>query len=127
MTTDAVRKAVEEGNRRFGAAIRGKDYAGLAALYTEHAKLLPPDAPVISGRNAVKDFWASAVPALGLEEATLETVDLEHAGEIAYETGKAVLELGTGRVTIKYLVVWRKGIDGSWLIHRDIWNGLPAS
>ena len=126
MSIDAVRKAVQEGNRRFGAAIRSKDYAGLAALYTEDAKLLPPDAPVIAGRNAIKDFWASAAPSLGLQGATLNTLDLEVADDIAWETGEALLELGTVRVAIKYVVVWRKGQDGSWRLHRDIWNSLPA-
>ena len=46
---NAVRQAVDEGNRKFGAAAADKDYARMAALYTENAKLLPPDAPIVAG------------------------------------------------------------------------------
>ena len=34
MDTEAVRHAVDEGNRKFAAAAIRKDYAGMAALYT---------------------------------------------------------------------------------------------
>ena len=67
MNTRTVGKAVQEGNRRFGAAVKSKDYGGLAALYTEDAKLLPPDAPIITGRMAIKDFWTTAAAALELQ------------------------------------------------------------
>src|SRR5438270_11283863 len=45
METDAVRQSVDDGNRKFGAAAARKDYAGIAVLYTDNAKVLPPDAP----------------------------------------------------------------------------------
>ena len=58
MNTDTVRQAVDEGNRKFGAAAADKDYAGIAALYTETAKLLPPDAPIVTGKKAIEEFLA---------------------------------------------------------------------
>jgi ketosteroid isomerase-like protein len=125
MTADAIRKAVQEGNRLFGAAVKNKDYAGLAALYTEKAQLLAPDAPIASGREAIKDFWTATATALGLQGATLKTLDLETSGDVAWEIGEALLALGSGQATVKYIVVWRKGADGSWRLHRDIWNAQP--
>ena len=126
MDNDAVRKSVEEENRKFGAAAGRKDYAGLAALYTEDAKLLPPDAPIIAGRKAIEEFWRAAAAALGLISVTLKTQDLEVSGDIACETGEAELTLGSGAAKVKYLVVWRRGGDGRWRMHRDIWNAMPA-
>jgi len=26
----------------------------------------------------------------------------------------------------KYVVVWKRQPDGSWQMHRDIWNSVPA-
>ena len=26
----------------------------------------------------------------------------------------------------KYVVVWKKGSDGTWRLYRDIWNADPA-
>jgi ketosteroid isomerase-like protein len=127
MSGEAVRKAVQEGNQRFGASVARRDYVSLAALYTEDARLLPPDAPIIVGRKAIRDFWASAIPSLGFVGATLNTLDLEASEDAACEVGEALLDLATGRMTVKYVVVWRKGQDGSWRLHRDIWNSLPIT
>jgi ketosteroid isomerase-like protein len=127
MNTASVRQAVDEGNRKFGAAAARKDYAGMAALYTANAKVLPPDAPIVTGKKAIEEFWRSAATALGLTDATLKTVDLEVTGNTAYEVGEADLKLGSGQAKVKYLVVWLKGDDGQWRLHRDIWNNMPAS
>src|SRR5438093_7995872 len=112
MDTDAVRKSVDEGNRKFGAAAGRKDYAGLASLYTDNAKVLPPDAPIVTGRKAIEEFWRTAATALGLADVTLKTVDLEVTGHTAYEVGEADLKLSSGQAKVKYLVVWLRNDDG---------------
>jgi len=127
MDTDAVRHFVHEGNRKFGAAAARKDYAGMAALYTDNAKVLPPDAPIVTGKKAIEEFWRAAATALGLTDVTLKTVDLEVTGDTAYEVGEAELKLGSGQAKVKYLVVWHRGGDGQWRLHRDIWNSMPVS
>ena len=127
MSLDAVRKSVDEGNLKFGTAVARKDFAGLAALYTENAKVLPPDGPIVSGRGAIEEFWRAAAAALGLTDATLKTVDLEVSGDVACEVGEALLNLSGGQTAlVKYLVVWMKGGDGKWRLHRDIWNNMPG-
>jgi uncharacterized protein (TIGR02246 family) len=127
MNIDTVRQIIAEENRRFSTAAAGKDYAGMAGFYTEDAKLLPPDAPIVSGRKAIEEFWRTASNALGLTDITLKTVDLEVAGDTAYEIGEADLKLGSGQAKAKYLVVWTGGRDGQWRLHRDIWNNMPTS
>ena len=44
------RAEVDEANRRFMEAFERGDAASVAALYAEDAVVLPPDAPMISGR-----------------------------------------------------------------------------
>lgn len=127
MNVQAVRESVNEGNHNFGSAVARKDYAAMAALYTENAMVLPPDGGIVSGRPAIEEFWRSAASALGLTDAVLRTRDLEVAGDTAYEVGEADLKVGNGQVMVKYLVVWVKGGDGNWRLHRDIWNAMPAS
>ena len=125
MNTDAVRQVIDEGNRKFGAAAKRKDYAGMAAFYTDGAKLLPPDAPIVTGKKAIEEFWRAAATTLGLTDVTLKTVDLEVTGDTAYEVGEADLKLDSGQAKLKYLVVWQRGGDGQWRLHRDIWNNMP--
>jgi ketosteroid isomerase-like protein len=89
-------------------------------------KVLAPDAPIVTGRKAIEDFWRDAASALGLVSATLKTLDLEVSEDTAYEVGQAALKLSSGQATVKYVVVWRRGDDGAWRLHRDIWNSMPA-
>jgi len=126
MSVGEVRKAVEECNRKFGAAVQRKDYAELASLYTNGAKVLAPDAPIVTGRKAIENFWRDAASALGLVGATLRTLELEVSEDTAYEVGQADLKVTSGQATVKYMVVWRRGDDGAWRLHRDIWNSMPA-
>ena len=128
MNNNEVRQFIDEENRKFGAAVARKDYAGMAALYTEDAKVLPPDGPIVSGRKAIEELWRTTANAFGVTDATLKTIDLQVVGETAYEVGEADLNLSSGQqAKVKYLVVWTKGRDGQWRLHRDIWNNRPAN
>lgn len=126
MNIDTVRTEIDQGNRKFAEAAAHRDYRGMAALYTENAEVLPPDAPIVTGRPAIEEFWRTAASSLGLTDATLKTIDLEVSGDTAYEVGEANLKLGTGQATVKYLLVWKQDGDGHWRVHRDIWNNMPA-
>lgn len=126
MDISSVQRAVDDGNRKFGTAIERKSYTDIAALHTDDALVLPPDGPIVKGRKAIENFWRDAAATLGLESATLKTLDLEVAGDTAYEVGEAQLRTRTGPATVKYIVVWRKGDDGAWRLHRDIWNSMPV-
>jgi ketosteroid isomerase-like protein len=127
MEISSVRRAIEEGNRKLGSALERKSYDEIAALYTDEAKVLPPDGPIVSGKKAIASFWQEAAKGLGLLGATLTTLDLEVAGDTAYEVGEAQLKTTRGSAKVKYVVVWRQREDGIWQLHRDIWNSMPSS
>lgn len=98
------------------------DAAGVAALYTEDAQLLPPDAGIVSGRAAIQEFYARENPpgSAGIEIATVETLVF---GDHAYRQGSFRLQgPGDGAVTAgKFIELWKKA-DGQWRIHREIWS-----
>lgn len=98
------------------------DAAGLAALYTEDAQLLPPDAEIVSGRAAIQEFYARENPpgSAVVEIATVETLVF---GDHAYRQGSFRLKgPGDGAVSSgKFIELWKK-TDGKWLIHREIWS-----
>ena len=124
MNSDERRQAIELEIRNFGAAAARKDYVGVAGFFTEDAKLMPPDAPIFSGRKAIEEFWRVA---LGLSDVIFKTIELEVAGDIAYESGETDVKLSSGQAKTKYLVVWLRCPDGRWRLHRDIWNSMPTS
>src|SRR5262245_16497581 len=117
-----VRQAIEAANRNFMAAFTRGDAAGVAALYTASAQLLPPNGDAISGAAGIQGFWQAAM-GMGIKEATLTTVEVDAHGDTAIEVGRFALR-GAGNQTVdqgKYIVIWKQE-GGQWKLHRDIWN-----
>src|SRR3954451_25345466 len=104
---DSIRQAIEERNREFVAAFNRGDAAGVAANYTEDARVLPPGAPMVRGRQAIEQFWQS-IMSIGVREVDLQTEDVEATGDLAYEFGAATLKIqsASGPLTtdtVKYI------------------------
>jgi ketosteroid isomerase-like protein len=119
---DNVRQAIEAANRKFEAAVSRGDGPGTAALYTAAGQLLPAQSDLVSGTQAIGQFW-QAVFNSGIKGASLTTVEVEGHGNTAHEVGKYELRGADGKVLDhgKYVVIWKK--DGaSWKLHRDIWT-----
>ena len=114
-------------NREFEAAARNGDLARLASLYTVDAIALPPDGRDVRGRDNIRQMWGTIAQQIGLKDVKLNTLDLEVAGDTAYEVGEGVLTLaGGGSAVVNFVVVWKK-VDGTWRLHRDIWNPKGAA
>ena len=122
-----IRVVIEEGNQQWSIAFSTGDSAALAAMYTPNAQLFPMHSEVVSGREAIQQFW-QGVMASGVKGATLTTLEVDEQGETAYEVGQYELR-GEGHKVLdhgKYIVVWKR-TQGQWRLHRDIWNStLPA-
>lgn len=125
MTQDdsAARAAIDATNRRFEAAINAGDPARAAReVYTEDASILPPDLPMVQGRENIAQFWVGAAAQLAPTDVRLSTISLQVHGDVAHEIGVANLTLGGGQqVAMKYCVFWTQ-VGGEWRWHADIWN-----
>lgn len=127
---DDVRQAIEQVNSQFVEAFKAGDAATIASLYTDTAKLLPPDATEIAGRDAIQNLWQSWIDD-GLKDLTLEAIEVESSGDLAYEIGQFSLQAPAENnamvtATGNYLVVWKRGEEGDWRLHVDTWNDAPA-
>ena len=122
-----IRGVIEEGNKQWSVAFSTGDNAALAAMYTPNAQLLPMHSEIVSGMEAIQQFWQGVI-ASGVKGATLTTIEVDEQGDTAYEVGKYELR-GEGNKVLdhgKYVVVWKRG-QGKWRLHRDIWNSnMPA-
>lgn len=118
---------ITANNAKFDAAIAAGDPARVAALYTDQARLLPPGAKEIRGRQEIENYWKAAIEGLGIRASKLTTVELEELGDVASEVGSFSLRLQSGgepesTVTGKYVVIHRRQSDGSWLWGVDCFN-----
>lgn len=121
---------IEAANKAFADTYNAGDAKGVAAKYTEDAALLPPDGKRVDGQDAIAAFWKGAMDG-GLKNLTLTTVEVDSRDDLAFEVGAFTLDApgeGGAMTTVagKYIVVWKKGEDGVWRLHRDIWNSGAA-
>jgi uncharacterized protein (TIGR02246 family) len=118
---DEIRDAVDAGNRAFRTAFLAGDANAVAKLYTENAQVIAPGAPVARGRAAIAAAWKKTID-VGFQDLTLQTAEVESAGDLACETGVVRLVSRDGKSTQgRYVVVWKRE-GGQWKLHRDIWN-----
>ena len=127
MVQQAVRNRIEETNAQFSAAASRGDTAAVAALYTDDAVVLPPNAPMVRGRQAIKGFFDALTEQMGVPQLTLETIQVDEVGDTACEVGAYSMRLqppGGEPVSDggKYVVVWKRQSDDSWKLAVDIWN-----
>ena len=114
-------------NDLFNTEVFGKrNFDVLDNIYTAGARVLPPGAPMISGRKAIKDFWSSLIQSVNAKSAVLASIDVMPTGEGAVEIGIATLTVqpegqAQAEMEVKYVVYWQQE-DGRWKWHVDIWN-----
>jgi ketosteroid isomerase-like protein len=102
------------------------DSEGLANIYAEDALVMPPNAPAVSGRPAIKTFlgaMASGAKAGGLSLKQGSVTGCEVSGDLGWFSGTYTVQDSTG-ATIdsgNYMSVHHR-VNGSWLYIHDIWN-----
>jgi uncharacterized protein (TIGR02246 family) len=117
----------------FAAAAESGNAEAVAALYTTDARLMPPNEPVVKGREAIQKFWGGFLAAYSVKfEITADEV--EGRGDLAYARGRYTMD-GTPKAggpppfhdEGKYLEVLRRRADGSWQYAVDMYSSdLPA-
>lgn len=120
-----LKPTIEAANAKWIAAYAKGDAAGLAALYTDTATVLPAGSDMVKGHDAIQKLWAGAIQS-GLKITSLQTVSVEQYGHAAREIGHfagQALDAQKQPMPIdgKYVVVWKQ-VKGGWKLDTDIWN-----
>ena len=123
--TDADRDSIRAYVARFDQKILAADWPAAVAFYSDDAVLLPPNAPEVRGRDAIRKFFEGFPK---FTEFKQQVEEVQGNANLAYPRGTFETSMippgGKGPVKDKgkVLAVWRKGEDGSWLVTRVIWN-----
>ena len=124
------RSEVEAQEQQWLQAFNGGDATGVAALYTDGGRILPPNGDIVQGRPAIQSF-VDGFMRMGAK-LRFDILDLHEAPDLCAVVGLYELELspeGAGPQSDngKFVEVWRRQADGSWLMAEDIFNSsLPA-
>lgn len=112
--------------------VKAKNAAAIADLYVEDGAVMPPNAPIGKGHDAIQKAWASMIATRGFDLTfTPEQIIVSSSGDMALDRGNYKLAIAPdGKAHSdrgKYVVVWRK-VGGEWKAAADIFNSdLPAS
>jgi ketosteroid isomerase-like protein len=123
---DTDTAALEARSDAWEAALNSKDIDTLVSLYTDNARLLPPDGTMTSGPDGIRASFGGMVDA-GISGETTR-VETTVNGNIGYIVGTFNLVVGGETIgTGKYIETWHRGDDGLWLISNDIFNNDPST
>jgi ketosteroid isomerase-like protein len=120
---EEAKKAIAQSNALYHQSTAKNDSSIFLNSYTEDACVLPPNAPMVCGREALAKFFRAGYN-MGIRGGKFITTNVYGNG-IEYVT-----EEGTGQVfdeqgnvfdDFKYLVIWKKTKDG-WKMYRDSFN-----
>ena len=129
-TVETVKPATVEElgqmNRDFAKALVAKDATAAAHLYTENASLLPPNEPIVTGRENIKNYWQGAIDA-GLIAASVKTIDAGSDGDLGYEIGTFELKFQAEDGSIitdigKYTELLKRNSEGRWISIYGMWS-----
>src|SRR4051812_9350295 len=113
-TPTDVAAAIRALDVEFAFHANAHDAAALTEIfYTEDAQLLPPNAPLVRGKAAIRDFWTAFMTA-GPSDASLQSDTIDASGDLAYCTGRYAFTMGGERHEGKYVVVYRRQADGGY-------------
>ena len=120
---EEAKKAIAKSNAFYHQSTAKNDSSIFLNSYTEDACVLPPNGPMVCGREALAKFFRAGYN-MGIRGGKFITTNVYGDGT------EYVTEEGTGQVfdaqgnvfdDFKYLVVWKKTKDG-WKMYRDSFN-----
>ncbi len=122
--------AIHAADQAWLKAFSAADGDALAGLYDGAAVLLPPGAPAVTGRAAIRDFLlkqAQDANKSGMAFAFSGKSDGGASGNLGWSSGTYTVKDKDGKVveTGKFLSVSKK-VNGKWLYLRDTWNADGA-
>ena len=133
-TRAADESAIRDSDAQWSKMAGAHDLDGTVSYYSDDASVLAPNAPIATGKEAIRAVWAPLCAPDASVSWQANKVDVASSGDLAYSTGAYQLTLkgGQGKPETdrgKFLEVWKKQADGKWKVVADIFNSdfpMPA-
>ncbi len=127
----ATAAELSQMNKDFAKALLAKDAAAASMLYTEDASLLPPNEPIVTGRDNIRQYWQGAIDA-GIIDVSVITIATGSSGDLGYEIGRYRMTVKQSDGTPitengKYTELLRRSEDGTWKSIYGMWNADTPS
>jgi ketosteroid isomerase-like protein len=122
---------IRQQHEAFVTAFNARQNDTILNLYAENSVFMPPNEPIIRGKDALKHFYEELFKR-GATNLRMDIAEVSGHGPLAYQSGTYEMDLkpetGTpGRDRGKYLFVLRKMQIG-WKYEYTMWNSdLPPA
>jgi ketosteroid isomerase-like protein len=90
-------------------------------MYAEDAMMLPPNQPMVRGKQAIKAFNQRMLDQVG-GTISNRIVEFSVEGDLAYQVGTYAIRDAKTPDEGKFVNIFRRQQDGSWKIHLAIYN-----
>jgi ketosteroid isomerase-like protein len=124
----AERAAIRDAEREAVRAVNEKDADGWVAGFAEGASVFPPNAPVVAGKEAIREWGGELLenPGLALKYENDKT-EVSRAADLGYSTSRYELTMNDPEGNPasergKWVTIWKKQPDNTWKCVVDIWN-----
>lgn len=127
----AVADAVEGIWQEYAASLNAGDLDRWLSLWTDDGIQMPPGESLVVGKDRIRKRNQGFLDRYEFD-MNISNQEIETAGDWAYSRGvyKATLTAKSGGDVIyvdgKYMTILKRQSDGSWKIHRDIFNSNVA-
>jgi uncharacterized protein (TIGR02246 family) len=125
-------RAIEALMEKYVSGYESQDVDSFVDVFTSDAVRMPPNGSVIAGVEQIRAYYEDWFARETLDVMVTPT-EIQVAGDWAYAWGtydaKVTLadDQGTRTDQGKFLNIYKKGSDGQWRFHRNIWNSdLPV-
>lgn len=124
----AIKAALDKALAKYLPLMQAKDAAGAAAMFTDDATWILPDASTFTGMAAIqagaKGFFDSLDSFTG-ESATIDKLIVVNDSEaVTFSHGIATMKMKGGRKAERhnnpFADDWKKGADGTWRIAYEV-------
>src|ERR1700676_4400823 len=118
-------RAIREADAAALQAVQTRDVDRAVANYAADASWLPPNAPAVSGKDAIRAGWSRWMASPGFAiDWQIDKVEVARAGDLAYTlyTYQLTTQGPDGKISTdrgKDMAVWKKQADSIWKIVAD--------
>ena len=131
---EAELAALHAAASAYHEAASAKDAARVVALYDEGAVMVPPNADLVDGLEAVRGYRFGFISTPGVElHFEIVRAEVSASADMGWTLALGDITINrpdgtTGSDLVRDFHVWRKQADGSWKVVADIWNsGMAAA
>lgn len=132
-TRAADEAAIRDADAQWSKTAGAKDVDGTVAYYTDDATVLSPNAPMTTGKPAIRAVWAELLGPGTSIAWQASKVEVARSGDLSYIMGTYQLTMKDPQGNPvndkgKFVEVWKKQADGKWKVVADIFNSdLPVA